>query len=117
MTKDIGDFGESAACNYLKKSGYAIIKRNFRLKCGEIDIIAKKDGCTVFVEVKTRRGTAYGQPSEYVDFRKQTKIRKTAMCYIESLDTDMRFDVIEVLYKEAGGKFEMTNINHIENAF
>lgn len=116
MTKDIGDFGESAACNYLVRNGYAIIKRNFRLKCGEIDIIAKKDGTTVFVEVKTRRSTDFGRPSEFVDFRKQAKIRKTAMCFIKSLDTDMRFDVIEVLYKEIYGKFEITSINHIENA-
>lgn len=117
MSKYIGDIGESAACDYLTEKGYAIIKRNFRLKCGEIDIIAKKDTTTVFVEVKTRRSAAYGQPSEYVDLRKQAKIRKTAMCYIKSLDTDMRFDVIEVLYKEFHGNFEMTSINHIQNAF
>lgn len=117
MTNEIGYLGESAACQYLTRHGYAIIKRNFRLKCGEIDIIAKKDGCTVFAEVKTRRSTAYGQPSEYVDYRKQMKIRKTAMCYIKSLDTDMRFDVVEVLYDNVHGEFKVKSINHIENAF
>lgn len=117
MTNEIGTLGENAACNYLIKNGYTIQKRNFRLKCGEIDIIAKKDGCVVFVEVKTRRSAMYGQPSEYVDYRKQAKIRKTAMCYIKSLDTDMRFDVIEVLYDNTYGRFEVKSINHIENAF
>lgn len=117
MTKEIGDLGEMAACEYLAAHGYKIIKRNFRLKCGEIDIIAKKDGCTVFVEVKTRRSASFGQPSEYVDLRKQTKIRKTALCYIKSLDTDMRFDVIEVMYSNIRGEFVIRSINHIENAF
>lgn len=117
MTNEIGTLGENTACNYLIKNGYTIQKRNFRLKCGEIDIIAKKDGCVVFVEVKTRRSAMYGQPSEYVDYRKQAKIRKTAMCYIKSLDTDMRFDVIEVLYDNTYSRFEVKSINHIENAF
>ena len=117
MTKEIGDLGETAACEYLMGHGYTIIRRNFRLKCGEIDIIAKKDGCMVFVEVKTRRSAAYGQPSEYVDFRKQEKIRRTALCYIKSLDTDMRFDVIEVMYANVHGQFVIKSINHIENAF
>lgn len=117
MTKEIGDWGESAACEHLEEHGYEIVKRNFRLKCGEIDIIAKKNGTMVFAEVKTRRNTDFGRPSEYVDFRKQEKIRKTALCFVKSLDTDMRFDVVEVLYKEVCGKFETTRINHIENAF
>lgn len=117
MTKEIGDLGEMAACQYLMGYDYRIIERNFRLKCGEIDIIAEKDGTTVFVEVKTRRGTMYGQPSEYVDYRKQIKIKKTAMCYMKSLDTDMRFDVIEVIYNNIHGNFEVKSINHIENAF
>lgn len=117
MTKEIGDWGENAACEYLEERGYEIVKRNFRLKCGEIDIIAMQDGCTVFAEVKTRGGKMLGSPSEYVDFRKQEKIRKTALCFVKSLDTDMRFDVIEVFYRETDGKRELVNINHIENAF
>ncbi len=117
MTKEIGDLGEMAACEYLKGNDYKIVKRNFRLKCGEIDIIAKKDGTLVFVEVKTRATTAYGQPSEYVDARKQAKIRKTALCFVKSMDEDMRFDVIEVLYRNVHGNFEVKSINHIENAF
>jgi putative endonuclease len=84
---------------------------------GEIDIIAEKDDCTVFVEVKTRKGNRFGNASEYVDSRKQEKIKKTALCYISKLETDMRFDVIEVYYSDAYGEFEVTSINHIENAF
>ncbi len=117
MTKDIGDFGEAAACKYLEENDYEILERNFRLKCGEIDIIARNDETLVFVEVKTRATTAYGQPSEYVDARKQDKIRKTALCFVKSIDEDMRFDVIEVLYQKVYGDFEIKSINHIVNAF
>lgn len=117
MTKEIGDFGEKAAKEYLEEHGYKILKTNFRLKMGEIDIIAKKDGCTVFTEVKTRKNDAFGNPSEYVNFKKQEKIRHTAICFVHSLDTDMRFDVIEVYYGEMNGGFFIKKINHIENAF
>ncbi len=117
MSKEIGDFGEYAAKKFLVERGYEILETNFRLKMGEIDIIAQKDGCTVFVEVKTRKNSNFGSPSEYVDFRKQNKIRKTALCYINSIDTDMRFDVIEVFYDVIQGKNCVEKINHIENAF
>ena len=113
-TKEIGDFGEKVASMYLKKKGYTILKNNFRSRFGEIDIIARdSDGTYVFVEVKTRRNTLYGRPSEYVDYRKQNKIRKTAMYYTHSDDVDMRFDIIEIIYFQE----KIEEINHIENAF
>lgn len=117
MSKLIGDLGELAAKEYLIGNDYEILETNFQLKMGEIDIIAKKEGCIVFVEVKTRKGNKFGNPSEYVDSSKQMKIKKTALCYIKSLETDMRFDIIEVYYKNVHGEFKVENINHIKNAF
>ena len=116
-TKGIGDFGERAAEEYLEDADYEILERNFRLKFGEVDIIAEKDGCTVFVEVKTRKNNLYGNPSEFVDFRKQRRIKKAAACYRDLVNDDVRFDVVEVIYEDRGGKLTATNINHIENAF
>lgn len=116
-TKDIGDFGEDAAEKYLKDKDYEILKRNFRLKFGEIDIIAKQNNCVVFVEVKTRKSSDFGQPSEYVNLRKQIRIKKAAAVYIDIENNDIRFDVIEVFYSESGGKPVLNSINHIENAF
>lgn len=116
-TKEIGDFGERVAVDYLEQKDYEILECNFRMKCGEIDIIASDDGCTVFVEVKTRKSNTYGEPCEYVDFRKQQKIKKTAMIYADSENTDMRFDVVEVLYEEKYGELLLVKVNHIENAF
>lgn len=112
-TKEIGDFGESAAAKYLFNKGYKILKRNFRLKMGEVDIIAEKDGCIVFAEVKTRKNNNFGEPSEYVNYRKQLRIKKAAACYTDIINNDVRFDVIEVFYD----RFGVNRINHIENAF
>lgn len=116
-TKEIGDFGEDVAEKYLKDNDYEVLERNFRLKFGEIDIIAKQNDCVVFVEVKTRKSIAFGQPSEYVNLKKQIRIKKAAAVYIDIENTDIRFDVIEVFYSVIGGKLVLNSINHIENAF
>ena len=116
-TKEIGDFGEEMACAFLEKQGITVLKRNFHARCGEIDIIAKDGETIVFAEVKTRLSKAYGMPSEFVDYKKQEKIIQTALFYIGNDDTDMRFDVIEVMYKHAGDVMQVTEINHIKSAF
>ena len=104
-TKEIGDFGEKAAEDYLVEMDYLILERNYRLKFGEIDIIAAKDGGLVFVEVKTRKSNLFGEPSEYVDRKKQERVKKAAMVYADVENTDMRFDVIEVFYEEKCQKY------------
>lgn len=65
-----GKVGEDAAAYYLHKEGYTIICRNFRCMQGEIDIIAKDEKNLVFVEVKTRTSTKYGEAKEAVRRRK-----------------------------------------------
>lgn len=116
-TKEIGDFGENAAAEYLEDNDYEILKRNLRFKFGEVDIIAKIGGCTVFVEVKTRKNNLHGNPSEFVDFRKQRRVKRAAACFRDLVNDDVRFDVIEVLYDDMGGTLIASDINHIENAF
>lgn len=111
LNKVLGVSGETLACNYLKKKGYKLIERNYKNKIGEIDIIASKKNMIVFVEVKTRETTMFGNPSEAVDYHKQNKIRKVSKRFLQEnklTDVPCRFDVIEVV----GDK-----INHIENAF
>lgn len=117
MKKEIGNFGEQAAADYLEKKGMKIIKRNFYCRVGELDIIASDGEYIVFVEVKTRKSAKFGRASEFVDFRKQQKIIKTALYYIGASDTAMRFDVVEVYYHEKGEERVVDSINHIENAF
>lgn len=115
--KEIGDRGELEACKYLLDNDYVIERRNFRLNFAEIDIIAiDKDGCRVFIEVKTRKSTSYGYASEFVDYKKQRKIKNAALAYCGG-ECYMRFDIIEVYYKSDGDKMVITEINHIEDAF
>ena len=106
-----GDFGEEKAAKYLKNQKYKIIKRNFKNKLGEVDIIAKQKDVTVFVEVKTRTDESFGFAAEAVDVKKQQKIRNVALLYAQKHNIDnIRFDVVEVYLKEE-------RINHIINAF
>lgn len=109
-TTAIGNKGENLACEYILKKSYIILNRNYKTRFGEIDIIAKDNDFLVFVEVKTRKTKKYGLACEYVDFRKQEKIIKTASQFLceNPLDLQPRFDVIEVYDNE---------INHIESAF
>lgn len=115
--KQKGDVGEEYTVRYLKKNGYRILERNFRLKCGEIDIIAQKGEYIIFTEVKTRAANFLARPYEAVDRRKIAKILKTAAIYIaqNQLDAYFRFDVSEVFTDLNSGK--VTGINYIENAF
>ncbi len=114
---EIGMLGEDYAEESLVRDGYVIVKRNYRCKYGEIDIIAYKDGVHVFVEVKTRKGNLYGEPAEAVNYFKQQKIMRSALFYMKRDDIDMRFDVFEVIYAISDGEFVVKGSNHIKNAF
>ncbi len=106
-----GNIGESIAAAYLRLHLYRIVERNFTAQTGEIDIIAKKGGYTVFVEVKYRKDISKGYPREAVTEFKKHQIRNTATAYLMKhnlMDTKVRFDVIEIL----GAKVE-----HIKDAF
>jgi len=118
----IGDKGEAIAVKYLESHGYRIILRNYHSRYGEIDIIAELGEYIVFVEVKFRKSSLYGEPSQAVDYRKQEKLKKTALQYIadnELVDKDFRFDIIEVTATGAGAGEDTGEaaLNHIENAF
>ncbi|MGN1085289.1 MAG: YraN family protein [Lachnospiraceae bacterium] len=108
----IGSKTEEKVQEYLQKNGYDIVCRNFFSRYGELDIVAKKDGYLVFVEVKYRSGDRYGAPEEAVGFRKQKRIIETARYYLYRnglpFDTPCRFDVAGVLGEE---------IRITENAF
>lgn len=107
--------GEQIATDFLVNKGYRILKRNYRHSCGEIDIIAFKQGIMVFVEVKTRTSLRYGTPEEAINKSKIHHIKSTAMGFLSEFNIsfkEIRFDVIAI-YRQ-GDNFE---INHIEAAF
>lgn len=115
--KQTGNFGENFTAKYLKRKGYKIIKRNFSCKYGEIDIIAQNDKYIIFVEVKTRGANSLGTPAEYVDFRKQRKIIKTAAHFLVNYPSNLqpRFDISELFISD--DKSGKPRINYIKNAF
>jgi putative endonuclease len=99
-TRDRGRCGEDMAWEYLRKRGYKILERNYRCRYGEIDLIAKDGETIVFVEVKSRRSAAFGEPEASVGLAKQKKISTVALCYLEEKylhDQPARFDVVSIL--------------------
>lgn len=115
ITQDIGNAGENAVAEYLKRKGYIISARNYHTRYGEIDVIAENNDEILFVEVKTRAENTKVRPYEYVDFRKRRKIIITARIYMQSngFGLQPRFDVAEVFVAKNG---EM-KLNYFENAF
>ncbi len=111
----VGRSGEKAAAEYLRGKGYEIITANFKRADGEIDIIAAKDGITVFAEVKARGDSSFGKPEECVNIEKQRRIVKTANRYMleHGLFSGVRFDIVAVDIRPEGGYA----IRHYENAF
>jgi putative endonuclease len=112
---ELGNIGENAASDYLRKAGYEILAQKYRCRFGEIDIIAKNKDFIVFVEVKTRSNKVYGMPAEAVTYYKQQKIINTALNYLnftKKANAALRFDILEVLWSPQGMQY-----NHIMNAF
>lgn len=84
--RTLGEIGENMAAEILRSKGYVILRRNYRCRTGEIDIIAERYGELCFVEVKTRQGFDYGRPCESVTSEKKKHIRRTARQYIAELN-------------------------------
>ena len=116
----IGNIGEDYAVKVLKKSKYKILERNFTIRGGEIDIIAKDGEYLVFVEVKMRKTTDFGRPSEFVGLKKQEHLRKAALLYMKKIEYDglCRFDVVEIVGEiNEKGKLLPKEVNVIKDAF
>jgi putative endonuclease len=111
---DLGKLGEELAAEHLRKHGYTILKTNYVFQKAEIDIIAKKENVLAIVEVKTRTGTDFGLPQEFVTPKKIQLLVKAVNEYIieNDIDADARFDIISIC--KEGKSFE---IDHIEDAF
>jgi putative endonuclease len=95
----VGAAGEDAVARWYDDAGYALLARNWRVRAGEIDVIARRDRTIVFCEVKTRRGDAFGLPAEAVTPRKQARLRQLAVQWLGENNTRadvLRFDVASV---------------------
>ncbi|HHW47105.1 MAG TPA: YraN family protein [Clostridiaceae bacterium] len=119
--RTIGSICEKHAIDFLSKNGYEILKCNFRFgRLGEVDIIAREGGYLCFIEVKSRSSVFYGTPAESVSQKKQSYIRKLAGIYLKRYnkpDTNVRFDVVEVIFRKERNNIAIRDINLIKNAF
>ena len=113
-----GAWGEAVAADYLRKKHYKVLASGYRSRFGEIDLIVQNRKYLVFVEVKLRKTARFALAREYVDFRKQDKLRLTASMYLSENPTNLqpRFDVIEI-YAPDGTATAFPEINHMEDAF
>ena len=117
FNKEVGNYGENIAKNYLMSENYELLELNYRNRYGEIDIICFDKDVIVFVEVKSRFDTTFGNPLESINLKKQKKIVNLSLLYIikkRFTNINCRFDVIEIYFN----KFNDANkINHIKDAF
>ena len=121
-TKQIGTATENIACQHLKNNGLTLITKNFSHRMGEVDLIMKDKNVIVFIEVRYRKNTNYGYPEETVTFKKQKKIKSTALLFIaknpEYKNTQPRFDVVAMMPNGSdSSKNDNIAINWIKNAF
>lgn len=114
----VGSWGESLAADYLRRKGYKLVATNYRCRYGEIDLIVTSKKYLVFVEVKLRKSAAFAQAMDFVDNRKQERLRTTAEMYLSLYPTQLqpRFDVIEI-YAPEGTDTVRPIIHHMEDAF
>jgi putative endonuclease len=113
--KQLGALGEDISEIFLAKMGYFIIKRNYRCRLGEIDLVARDKEKLIFFEVKTRTNLNFGYPEESVNNPKVLKLKKLAIFFAVSeniVNLDIRFDVISInLWQNSF----FDNINNVKN--
>jgi len=114
----VGAWGEAIAARYMQKKHYKLVATGYRCRFGEIDLIMHDRKFLVFVEVKLRKSSSFAAAREYVDFRKQDRLRTTAAIYLSQNPTHLqpRFDVIEI-YAPEGTETAEPLIRHLEDAF
>ncbi|MCI4651527.1 YraN family protein [Phaeodactylibacter sp.] len=112
---DIGHAGEAIAKRYLEERSYRILETNWRYRRAEVDLIAMDGKTLVFVEVKTRNTTAFGEIEDFVTRKKEDLLIAAAHAYMEHIDHDweIRFDIIAILYLDE----QSYSLKHIEDAF
>ncbi|MEH6551394.1 MAG: YraN family protein [Pseudomonadales bacterium] len=107
---------EQEAEQYLCKHGLKTIARNWRVSCGEIDLIMQDQDTTVFIEVKYRKSDHWGSPLDQVTRAKQTKLVRAAQLYLNKQDQQRRktyrFDVVGIC-----GLTPNLKIQWVKNAF
>jgi len=101
--QQLGLDGEQCAVETLVTLGYVILARRYRTRFGELDIVAREGETLVFVEVKARRGVAFGQPGDAVHWRKRRRLARLAEAFLAEahlLEVQCRFDVVAIVWQD-----------------
>lgn len=112
----LGDLGERIAVQHLLAKGYSIRELNFRTREGEIDIIAEREDTLAFVEVKTRRGSAFGTATEALTFAKQRRLVALAEAYAQQQNEIPSAQRIDVIALDLASDGRLLSLQHIEGA-
>lgn len=115
-TRSVGNDAEDLATNYLKKLGYKILKRNYTIRGGEIDIIAIDKTELVFIEVKARYSHTFGSPIESITYFKMKSLLKTAAIFANLINwgnKPYRIDLLTIDYDSYSDKPEIELIKNI----
>ncbi len=104
--KNLGASGERVAALYLQEHGYQILARNYRTRAGEIDLVGQDADGLAFIEVRTRRGEAYGSPEESITPRKRERLLRLALQFLEAHaeygDCPWRIDLVAIQLDSSG---------------
>lgn len=114
-TQRLGELGERIAERWLSLKGWRVLYRRFRSGRRDVDLVVERDGVVAFVEVKARRGDAFGGPVAAVGWRKQRELSRSALVWVDRHGREgeeYRFDVVGVLVKG-----EAVRVRHVQDAF
>ncbi|MCC7325946.1 MAG: YraN family protein [Burkholderiales bacterium] len=91
-----GERAEALAADYLMRQGLTLVARNFRTRLGEIDLIARDRDVLVFVEVRLRSSSAFGDAAASITHRKRARLAAAARTYFAMIghEPTCRFDAI-----------------------
>lgn len=118
--QSLGALGERVAARWYVAHGYAVLARRFRSGHRDLDLVVARDGVVAFVEVKARRGTAYGGPLAAVHWRKRRELVRSAQVWVSRFGqpgTAYRFDVFGVLVGPAGPGGRRVRVQRLGDAF
>lgn len=116
---EFGQWAESNVAQYLEQKDYSILDRNYQKKWGEIDIIAKKSGILVFVEVKANKKELAGfEPENRVSPEKLRKMNRAIQTYLAakkySSDQEWQIDIIALTLDKDRGVAKIKHFKNIE---